>query len=109
MGAAYMLTDLKAAQPGMVLAEDLLDRQGQMLLPKGVVLSAGMLASLARHDIAMLPIAAGAPAPARDPAAIQARVDHLFRKHDREDSDDWASALLRRHIENYRLEREVAP
>ncbi|TFW32418.1 hypothetical protein E4O92_09900 [Massilia horti] len=93
----------------MVLAEDLLDRQGQMLLPKGAVLAAGMLASLARHGIAMLPIAVAEPAEARDDAAIQARLDHIFRKHDREDNNDWATTLLRRHIEGYRLTPEVAP
>jgi hypothetical protein len=40
---------------------------------------------------------------------VQARLDQLFRKNDRDDSADWATGILRRYIEDYRLGREVAP
>jgi hypothetical protein len=94
----------------MVLATDLLDRQGQMLLPQGAVLTETALASLARHGVDMLPIVqAEAPASVIDAGAVQARLDHLFRKNDAGSADDWATSNLRRYIEDYRLEREVAP
>jgi hypothetical protein len=110
MSSAYKLTELGRARPGMVLATDLLDRQGQMLLPQGAVLTETALASLARHGVDMLPIVqAEAPASVIDAGAVQARLDHLFRKNDAGSADDWATSNLRRYIEDYRLEREVAP
>jgi hypothetical protein len=110
MSSAYKLTELGRAQPGMVLATDLLDRQGQILLPQGAILTESSLASLGRHGVDMLPIVqAGTPEPAVDAAAVQARLDHLFRKNDAASADDWATAHLRRYIEDYRLGREVAP
>jgi hypothetical protein len=110
MSSAYKLTELARARPGMALAADLLDRQGQLLLPKGATLTETSLASLARHGVDMLPIEqAGTPAPAVDVAAVQARLDYLFRKNDAGSPDDWATSHLRRYVEDYRLEREVAP
>jgi hypothetical protein len=108
MGTGYKLIALSDVRPGMVLSDVLLDRAGQMLLAQGTVLSEATLASLARHGIGMLAVkASGAPGP--DPAQVQARLDHLFRGHVRNDDDDWAASVLRRHIEDYRLTREVAP
>jgi hypothetical protein len=110
MSVGYKLTALAAARPGMVLSDVLLDRQGQMLLPQGTTLTDAMLASLRRHGVDMLPIVAtgGDPAPAAA-ADVQARLDHLFRKNDRDDNEDWATGLLRRYVEDYRHGREVAP
>ncbi len=110
MSAGYKLTALAAARPGMVLSDVLLDRQGQMLLPQGTVLSESVLASLARHGVDVLPIAVvddGAAPP--EAADVQARLDHVFRKNDRDNDDDWATGLLRRYVEDYRHGREVAP
>jgi hypothetical protein len=108
MSAAYQLIALSQARPGMVLSDVLLDRQGQVLLPQGAVLTEAALVSLARHGVAMVPIQDDAAGSA-DPAAVQARLDHLFRKNDRDDNDDWATGILRRYVEDYRLGREVAP
>jgi hypothetical protein len=108
MGAGYKLIVLAEAQPGMVLSDVLLDRAGQMLLAKGAVLSAAILASLARHGVGMVPVQT-ADTPVPDAAQVQARLDHLFRRHARDDEDDWATSVLRRHIEDYRLAREVTP
>ena len=91
----------------MVLAQALLDRQGQVLLTKGAVLTDTALASLARHGVEMVPVAG--PAPATSSAAVQARLDHLFRHHARDDHDDWATGLLRRYIEDFRFGREATP
>ena len=109
MSGHYQLTPLADARPGMVLSDVVRDERGNVLLAQGIVLTASMLASLARHGIDILPIvqAAAEPPPA-DPIAIQARLDHLFRKHDRDDLGDWATGILRRYVEDYRLPREVA-
>lgn len=108
MSDAYDLIALKDARPGLVLGHELLDNNGLLLLAGGAVLTEAIIASLGRHGVEAVPVARADPAPAPDPAAVQARLDHLFRKHEREDHADWATGLLRRYIEDYRLGREVA-
>ena len=108
MSGPFQLTPLAEAQPGMVLSDVLRDDKGNVLLAQGVVLTESMLASLARHGIDLMPILQAAPeAPPIDPVAVQARLDHLFRQHDRDDLGDWATGILRRYMEDYRLQREV--
>jgi hypothetical protein len=108
MTSGLLLTPLTDVRPGMTLSDVLLDDKGNVLLAQGVVLTEAMLASLARHGVASLPIRQAAPAePAIDPAAVQARLDYLFRANDREDHADWATGILRRYVEDYRLQREV--
>src|SRR5438067_2343349 len=110
MSSVYKLTELGRARPGMVLAADLLDRQGQMLLPQGAALTTASIASLARHGVDMLTIAPDEGAtPEIDAPAVLARLEYLFRKIDADAPGDWATANLRRFVEDYRLEREVAP
>jgi hypothetical protein len=104
----YQLTPLLEARPGMVLGEVLRDDKGNVLLAQGAVLTEGMLASLARHGVEVLPIlGASAPAPAIDPAQVQDRLDRIFRKHERDNHGDWATGILRQYIEDYRLQREI--
>jgi hypothetical protein len=59
----------------------------------------------------VLPIlAAGAEAePPIDPVQVQDRLDRVFRKHERDDHADWATGILRRYVEDYRLRDEVLP
>ena len=110
MSGAYQLTPLAEATPGMVLAEVLRDEKGNVLLAQGVVLTEGMLASLARHGVELLPIqAASPPAPPIDPVRVQERLDRVFRKHERDNHGDWASGILRRYVEDFRLQREITP
>jgi hypothetical protein len=102
------MTPLAEAHPGMVLGEVLRDEKGNVLLAQGVVLSEGMLASLARHGVDMLPIlAAGRPEAVIDPSQVQERLDRVFRKHERGNNDDWATGILRQYVEDFRLGREV--
>jgi hypothetical protein len=109
MSGPFQLTPLAEVRPGMVLSDVLRDEKGNVLLAQGIVLTESMLASLARHGIDLLPILQAAPAAAPiDPEAIQARLDHVFRKHDRDDLGDWATGILRRYVEDYRLQREVS-
>jgi hypothetical protein len=110
MSAAIQLTPLRDAQPGMVLSDVLLDAKGNVLLAQGVSLTEAMLASLVRHGVESLPIfhtQSGHSEPAFDPAAVQARLDRLFRANERDDHADWATGILRRYVEDYRLQRQV--
>jgi hypothetical protein len=109
MSNTYELVPLAQLFPGMVLADVLLDNQGQVLLAEGAVLSEASIASLARHGVAAVPVARAVPLAAPSADAIQARLDHVFRRNDRDDHADWATGLLRRYVEDYRLKREVAP
>lgn len=112
MSAAYQHLALADVQPGMILSDVLLDKQGQVLLPAGAILTAKMLALLPGHDITAVavlrsPGEAGAEAPQADPGAIERRLDKLFRKNDPDDNSDWATGILRRYVTDYRLERSI--
>jgi hypothetical protein len=110
MKGAYQLTPLSEAHPGMVLGDVLRDEKGNVLLAEGAVLTEGMLSSLGRHGVELLPILAAVPAaPPVDPVRVQERLDSVFRKHTRDDHADWATGILRRYVEDYRLQREIAP
>jgi len=111
MRGAYQLISLADAQPGMVLGEVLRDDNGNVLLAQGAVLTEILLASLARHGVEMLPIlrAGAEPEAPIDPVAVQERLDRVFRRHEREDHGDWATGILRRYVEDYRLRDEVLP
>jgi hypothetical protein len=109
MSSAYQHIALADVRPGMVLSDVLLDRQGQVLLPQGAILTAAIIALLPRHGVAMLavvPSDAGA-APQPDHGALQARLAHLFRHSGADGSDAWATGILHRYMEDYRLGREI--
>lgn len=109
MSDSYELVPLAHLYPGMVLADALLDARGNVLLAEGTVLSEAALLSLSRHGVGAAPIRRTAPRDQPDSSAVQARLDRLFRRNDRDDHADWATGLLRRYVEDYRLRREVAP
>lgn len=113
MSAAYQHLALTDVKPGMILSDDLLDRQGQVLLPQGAVLTAKTIALLPSHGIDMLAVLCGDAAPGAqdrlDHSTIERRLDKLFRKNDPDNHDDWATGILRRYMLDYRLEREIAP
>ena len=107
MSASYQQIPLEQVQPGMVLSDELLDLQGNVLLPQGTVLTAAMLALMPRHGIAILPIASTDEVSADEVQATlqhhDQRLAHLFRKNDPDSDSDWATALLRRFVSDYRL------
>jgi len=107
MTASYQHMPLAQVEPGMVLSDELLDVQGHVLLPQGTILTQAMIALMPRHGIAMLPIAVLAEPTEEEVAASQERhlerLDHLFRKNDPDSDQDWATALLRRFVTDYRL------
>lgn len=109
MNAQFALMPLAEVRPGMILSDVVRDERGNVLLSQGVVLTDTLLASLARHGIAALAIhlpEQDAAAPAIDAAAVQARLDHLFRDNVRDDHNDWATGILRRYVEDYRLQKD---
>lgn len=110
MTASYRLMPLADVRSDMVLADVVRDERGNVLLSKGIVLSDVLIASLHRHGIEAVSIVTATEhaAPPPDPAAIQLRLDHLFRNNERDDHNDWATGILRRYVEDYRLQREVA-
>ncbi len=93
---------LAEVEPGMVLSDDLLDPQGQILLPKGATLTEQTIESLRRHDVASLRILMGELTPeeeAEQRAHHRARIEKLFRGLD----DTPANGMLHRYISNFRL------
>jgi hypothetical protein len=111
MSSAFQHIALADVRPGMVLSDVLLDRQGQVLLPQGAILTVAIIALLPRHGVDMLavvPNAAADAAPRPDHGAAQARLAHLFRNCAPDNDADWATGLLHRYMEDYRLGREIA-
>lgn len=109
MSDDHELVPVSQAIPGMLLSDELLDANGQVLLARGAVLTEAIIASLQRHHIDAVPVARVEAHRAPDSALVKARVAYLFRKHPQDDDSDWGGALLRRYIEDYRLEHGVAP
>jgi hypothetical protein len=107
MTASYQHLPLAQVEPGMVLSDELLDVQGHVLLPQGTVLTQAMIALMPRHGIAILPIAVPQEPTAEELAASREhhleRLAHLFRKNDPDCDQDWATALLRRFVTDFRL------
>ncbi|MDO9420526.1 MAG: hypothetical protein Q7T66_07680 [Herminiimonas sp.] len=99
ISAQFALADVK---PDMVLSDDLLDPQGQVLLPKGATLTDHTIESLHRHDVVSLRIVMGELTPEEEAiqrAHFQARLERLFRKSD----DENANGLLHSYIRTFRL------
>ena len=109
MSVAHQHQPLAELRPGMILYDELLDGQGHVLLPHGAVLTAATIAQLLRHGIesVSVQVAGAAEEPEADLAAIELRLAHLFRKNDIDDQNDWATGILRRYVEDYRLKRGV--
>ena len=94
---------LDEAEPGMELARDLVDRHGTVLLQRGSILSASMLAALARRGVGRLRVLADDQGAGIDPEAERARLDarlaHLFRHQ-----EGALAGRLRARLLAYRLE-----
>jgi hypothetical protein len=91
--------------PGMILADELLDKVGHVLLPAGTILTESMLEHMAAHDIHFLSILNNIEENEADVAAENEllqkkieRVDYLFR-HNHEQPP---SSLLYAYIKKYR-------
>jgi len=95
---------LDQALPGMVLGEEVTSA-GNMLLPRGTVISAAHLDSLRRRAVSEIAVLAPSELSAAEiqerREALRGRVAHLFRQAG---SDATMQALLRAVLE-YRLEK----
>jgi hypothetical protein len=111
MTASHQHLALDQVRPGMVLSDELLDIQGKILLPQGTVLTESMLALMPRHGIAVLPITVNGVSDEELTAQREhhrQRLARLFRKNDPDSDADWATGLLRRFVEDYRLGKEAS-
>jgi hypothetical protein len=96
---------IQTVTPGMVLADELLDKVGHVLLPAGTALTVSMLEHMAHHDIHFLSILSDVEENEAELAAENEllqkkfeRVDYLFR-HNR---DQPPASLLYAYIKKYR-------
>lgn len=78
MTAQHNYLPISKIQEGMVLATDLLDKQGQVLLPAGITITQKMLSSFAMHDVHQLCILMSEinPPPLSD-AALEKKSQNL--------------------------------
>ena len=92
------------ASAGMVLADEVCDRQGNVLLARGATLSEGLLAALRRRGVEGVRIEDDSVSDeqlATERERVEARLAHLFRKQ----HGGKADALLRQQITAWRMER----
>lgn len=103
MKAGARALSLDQAQPGMSLASDLKDHQGNILLKAGTQLSAGHLASLAQRGVRAVtivePVSDAELETARRDA--QLRLQHLFRQRRPGEPDEQ----LYQTLLEYRMEQ----
>ena len=96
--------DIGAALPGMVLAADLNDGQGALLLRRGMTLNPAHLAALRRRGIERCKIVIEAPgagtAPAHEQARLQQRLARLFRHSAGIEASDALFQLLVHYRQN---------
>ncbi len=113
MSTGYHHLALSQVKAGMILSDELLDKQGQVLLPRGAVLTAKTIALLPSHGVESLAVldedSGMDHEPSIDPVAVHARMAVIFRKNHADDDLDWATADLRRYMTDFRLGREVEP
>lgn len=96
--------DMQQAEAGMLLAENLLDSGGGILLPQGAPLTDSNIASLRRRGIDTCRVLA--PPSFEDDALLRqrreralARLDRIFRHSDPHDASGQLLAILRRYRE----------
>lgn len=99
------LTEIDAVLPGAVLAEDVVDGAGSVLLPGGSILSDTSLAGLHRRGIAQLclsvPVSLDEAEMAAAVARTESRLDHLFR----DAGESEAASDMKLRLLSYRRSR----
>jgi len=105
MTRSYKMVLLKDVAPGMVLSDNLLDRHGQILLPKGTLLTEKLTESLRRHEIEMVPVCEDELSEDDKEAKIsksQERLMALFRKHNYDAPTENANDVLLQCMMDFR-------
>ena len=104
MISKYKEIDLDDAEAGMILAAEVLDHQGSVLLPAGAALTDALLTSMRRRGIDKVRIADDSVS-SQDLEAererIALRLAHLFRRPDA----GAANAMLQAQLSAYRMEQ----
>jgi hypothetical protein len=103
MSGRYKQVSLEQAAPGMVLAGEVCDRQGNVLLANGTALTDTLLQALARRGVDSVRVEDDALSPeqlADLRERVEQRLAHLFRNP----HPGAANALLREQISAYRME-----
>ncbi|MBI2289455.1 MAG: hypothetical protein HYU73_03780 [Betaproteobacteria bacterium] len=95
---------LEQACAGMVIAADVTDGEGRVLLPRGAVLRDTWLAMLRRHNVTLLTIVPQAPTDGADSrmAVLRERIERLFRKR----GDSPLMRRLERAVLDYRAGKQ---
>lgn len=109
MTRSYKLVLLADAAPGMALSDNLLDRQGKVLLPEGTLLTEKLIESLRRHEIEMVPVFCDELSADEREARIakrQERLTALFRKHNYESPTENANDVLLQYMMDFRRGRD---
>jgi hypothetical protein len=104
MISRYKQVGIDDASAGMVLADEVCDRQGNVLLAKGTQLSDSTLAALRRRGVEGVRVEDDGVSPEQLAAAreeVAVRVGHLFRAA----HGGAADAFLREQITAYRMEQ----
>ena len=111
MNKKHRYVELSKISVGAILAEDLLDKQGHVLLPAGTALSAAMLKAMAHHEIHHLPLLSTDEEETQttenplDSTAQDQQLDrlhHIFRHITNETAPEGATAILKNYLESYR-------
>jgi hypothetical protein len=103
MISKYKQLDLDDAEAGMVLAAEVLDHQGSVLLPAGAALTEALLTSMRRRGIDSVQVVDDAVSPQELEAErerVAARLAHLFRRP----GPSAADAMLRKALCAHRTE-----
>lgn len=105
MHPTHRFVPLEKVEAGMVLSDEVLDRQGHVLLPAGATVTADLIARLHAHGVSALPImfATSATEEPIDRDAVLQRIAHVFRNIDPDDPAHAPARALRRAVETYRL------
>jgi uncharacterized protein YaiI (UPF0178 family) len=105
MNKRHHYLPLQSIIADMVLADNLLDKQGHVLLPAGTCLTTAMIASMHHHDVHQLSILSddGSEPEQDNEITRQAKIDKLdsiFRYAEKTDP----IARLLTYLQKYRLE-----
>lgn len=96
------LLGVASVPPGSVLADDVCDAGGSVLLPRGSAVTEAHLQGLRRRGVESLCVLVAVAEDAEEGAAraarVEARIDHLFRQA----GDNPAARDLRQRILDYR-------
>ncbi|MFZ6781027.1 hypothetical protein ACO0LD_29685 [Undibacterium sp. Ji83W] len=101
MNRHYHYMPLSKVTPGTVLADDLLDKVGHVLLPAGTTLTERMLTAIAQHDIHQLSVEGEAGTEQEeieDLATKLSRIEKIFRQV----GDAEPASILKSYVIHYR-------